>query len=250
MYEASGSCPGIPELRAGRHVDVRGVGRRFSGTYRLTKVVHALDGGGYRTDFGVTQRAGSSLLGLVRSSVADRPPPDDQPRVPGAVVGTVRSVDAATATVAVDVPSLSGDNMHVHATYMAPMAGRDRGMYFLPDAGDQVLVAFDEGSTRHAFVIGSVWAANQEPVSIDDRNRPIQRIRTASGHTVTFDDTSGSEQLVISHPIGSSVVLEADGSVVVTAKKDLDLRAPDGEIRLDARDVNVTVDNLMDVSGR
>ena len=50
MYDGTGSCIGIPELQAGRHVEIRGVGKRFGGTYRLRKVTHRIDEGGFRTE--------------------------------------------------------------------------------------------------------------------------------------------------------------------------------------------------------
>ena len=53
LYEASGNCIGIPELRARDTVEIRGVGKRFSGRYILSSVTHTIDGSGYRTRFEV-----------------------------------------------------------------------------------------------------------------------------------------------------------------------------------------------------
>ena len=40
LYEGSGSCIGMPQLRAGDMIEIRGVGKRFSGKYRLRRVTH------------------------------------------------------------------------------------------------------------------------------------------------------------------------------------------------------------------
>jgi phage protein D len=52
-----GRCAGIPELRAGKTIEIKGVGRRFSGTYYVTATTHSIDDGGYYTSFKV-RRAG------------------------------------------------------------------------------------------------------------------------------------------------------------------------------------------------
>jgi uncharacterized protein len=50
----AGSAPGDPRIRAGRVLQLEGLGARFSGgDYRVTSATHTLDGGGYRTSFQV-----------------------------------------------------------------------------------------------------------------------------------------------------------------------------------------------------
>ena len=51
MVTASASTVGLPELRAGRKVEIQGLGDRYSGTYYITSTTHTLGEGGYRTQF-------------------------------------------------------------------------------------------------------------------------------------------------------------------------------------------------------
>ena len=48
---ATGKAIGLPDLRPGDNVEVHGVGKRFSGTYYVTKVVHTLNASGLITEF-------------------------------------------------------------------------------------------------------------------------------------------------------------------------------------------------------
>lgn len=48
---ATGSSIGLPELRAGRIVEIAGLGPRFSGEYYVTQVTHTISGAGYATAF-------------------------------------------------------------------------------------------------------------------------------------------------------------------------------------------------------
>ena len=47
----SGSTIGTPKMRAGRVVDIEGIGSTFSGLWRLTSTTHSLDTSGYHTSF-------------------------------------------------------------------------------------------------------------------------------------------------------------------------------------------------------
>lgn len=49
----SGQVIGLPDLRPGDNVELKGLGERFSGTYEVTKVEHTLGGSGYTTRFDV-----------------------------------------------------------------------------------------------------------------------------------------------------------------------------------------------------
>lgn len=48
---ASGVTVGLPDLRAGRKVQIEGLGDRYSGTYYITSTTHTIGEGGYRTQF-------------------------------------------------------------------------------------------------------------------------------------------------------------------------------------------------------
>jgi len=52
-----GSCAGRPDLMARKVVELKGLGRRFSGKYYVTSTTHTMGNGGYRTDFEVKRNA-------------------------------------------------------------------------------------------------------------------------------------------------------------------------------------------------
>lgn len=278
LYEGSGSCIGIPNLQAGQYVEIRGVGKRFSGTYRLRKVVHTIDHNGYRTTFQVTQRSNANLLGLLRKSIKDLPAPDTQEKYYGVMVAKVSSnvevMDVPPALplgrVKVTFPSLSDDMQSGWARCVMPMAGSGKGVYFLPEVGDEVLVAFEGGNLSKPVVLGSMWNAQQlPPANNTDMLNNIRMIKTRSGHTLTFDDTVLAPKVVIKSSGGHSVTLDdnpvapqiviqdkgqstiilnsSDGSVAIVAKSNLTLKAS-GNINLTANAVNVSVATTMDVS--
>jgi len=51
LVKASGTCIGLPDLRAGQRVVIGNLGSRFSGEYFVTDTTHTIGDGGYITKF-------------------------------------------------------------------------------------------------------------------------------------------------------------------------------------------------------
>lgn len=77
------------------------------------------------------------------------------------------------------------------ARLAVPMAGKERGTYFLPEIDDEVLVAFERGDVEHPYVIGAVWNGKALPPETNDDGQNDRRlIRSRAGHELRFDDGS------------------------------------------------------------
>ncbi len=53
--------------------------------------------------------------------------------------------------------AVSGQDGPVWARVAVPFAGGSRGAFFIPDVGDEVVVAFVGGDARCPIVLGSLW---------------------------------------------------------------------------------------------
>ncbi|GHO83199.1 phage baseplate assembly protein V [Dictyobacter formicarum] len=264
MYEGSGSCIGIPDLQAGQYITIQGIGKRFSGTYRIRKTTHTIDEGGYRTSFDVTQKNNTSLLPLLRKSLQEVSSPTGSEQFYGVAIGKVTQNNDTESgipmgRVKISYPWLSDNAESGWARCATPMAGSHIGMYFLPEVGDEVLIAFEQGNLASPVIIGSLWNADQQPpTSNSDGQDNIRLIKTRSGHTITLDDTKGDEKIVIQDKGGSQVTMNQDGTVTISAAKDLVLKAKgsitlnadknSGSITLGANKVDVNVTQEMNVS--
>jgi len=71
------------------------------------------------------------------------------------------------------------------AAIAAPMAGEGRGVFFMPEQGDEVLVAFDRGSFDHAYVIGFLWNGVDKPPTTDPH---LRLIHSVNGHEIALYD--------------------------------------------------------------
>ncbi|MEW9700881.1 phage baseplate assembly protein V [Paenibacillus sp. SI8] len=95
------------------------------------------------------------------------------------------------------------------------MGGKDMGSLFLPEVGDEVLVAFHLGELRQPFVIGMLWNPKNKPPAPTDKN-DLRKIKSRSGHELTFNDKSGEESITIKTKKGQIIELvDKDDSIEI-----------------------------------
>jgi uncharacterized protein involved in type VI secretion and phage assembly len=136
----------------------------------------------------------ATLQGVYTASVLDNRDPEGLARVLVRVPG----VDDASAT------------RGAWARVATLMAGQNRGTFFLPEVGDEVLVAFEHGDLRTPYVIGALWNAKSRPPATGRDATTTKMIKSRSGVTLRFSDDSTSS-LVIETPGGQRVSLQ-DGT--------------------------------------
>ena len=131
------------------------------------------------------------------------------------------------------------------ATFMAGYdkdGGKSRGSYFLPEVGDEVLVAFEHGDKNRPFVIGALWnGKDKPPLSNEDGKNNVRLLQSRSGHQIKLDDTDGKETIEIVDKTGKNSVVwdAAANTITITSEQDIALKAPKGKLSLDAKDVTL-----------
>ena len=98
------------------------------------------------------------------------------------------------------------------------MAGANRGTWFIPDVGDEVVVAFEQGNLDCPYILGSLWSSGNPPpgtMAVDNNNKKL--VRSRNGVQITLDDQDGRESIIIETPGGQKLTLEdGPGAVVLT----------------------------------
>jgi len=115
-------------------------------------------------------------------------------------------------------PDADGAAYETWARLVTMMAGANRGTWFVPDPGDEVLVAFEAGDPRRPHVLGGLWnGVDAPPESMDGAGSNFKKvIRSRNGVRVTLDDTDGREHLVVETPGGQRMTLQdGPGSVEI-----------------------------------
>jgi uncharacterized protein involved in type VI secretion and phage assembly len=108
----------------------------------------------------------------------------------------------------------------------APMAGAGRGVFFMPELEDEVLVAFQHGKFEHPIVVGFLWSEVDRPPSSEPRERMIC---SKNGHKVRFLDSTPSSGdmggVIVEDAHGNSISL-SNGQVAINAVAVVQINSP------------------------
>jgi len=144
-------------------------------------------------------------------------------------VGVVESVELdASGCIRVRIPALNGI---FDCRVAMPLAGAGRGMVFLPEQADQVLLGSVSGSDVEFVLLGSLLSANVAPPGLDGAlTNDTKLIQTRGGNLIRLMDTDGDESIEITTKNQQRIRFSAkddsveistrDGGVKVCAKGD------------------------------
>ncbi|MGB3256776.1 MAG: VgrG-related protein [Ornithinimicrobium sp.] len=261
--ELEGVARGNPHIRADAAISVDQMGSPFDGKYTVTSSVHRFEpASGYTTSFTVSGSADRSLFGLTQSG-----PPRHGPA--GVVVAVVTDVSdpAELGRVRVSLPWLSDDFVSAWARTMQLGAGQDRGMMMLPEVGDEVLVAFEQGDFRRPYVLGGLHNGVDVPSSggiplVDGGTGAVNRRSLVSrqGHRIDLVDQDGTaEGIELASADGQLVVtldgtqtrltLHSDGTVLIEGSQGIVVDAATSNLELKGAQIAINATQGVSVDG-
>ncbi len=129
-----------------------------------------------------------------------------------------------------------------------------KGLSIVPEKGEEVLVDFEGGNPEKPIIIGSLF--NGKAISeIGDADNNIKRFKTRSGHTLSFDDTSGAEKITILDPNNNTIVIDtAEDTISITGNQAISLSAKEitinGEdsVKIESKSVSINGSDLVEVN--
>jgi uncharacterized protein involved in type VI secretion and phage assembly len=135
-------------------------------------------------------------------------------------------------------------------------AGNGYGTCFVPEKGDEVIVAFVHGDMRFPIVLGGLYNGVDKPPTARTDGRDQKMIRTKHGHELVFDDQSGQAAVRVTSAAGHVVELDdqgkairvraagggsvsvlADGDITLESKASVTLKAPAVTLRASSVDI-------------
>jgi uncharacterized protein involved in type VI secretion and phage assembly len=199
FMEAEGVAYSTPKIKAGKWVDVKGIGERYGGKYLISSAVHDFTADGVKTTFRTEwMNADLDMQGFIPGSRdfqvsaayyrPDRDTPNrtldaislqpvfppypslqPPPRCHGVVPAKVTNLEdpEELGRVQVMFPFLSkykdADLSSNWARIAAVGGGSERGMFVLPEIDDEVLVAFENGDFNRPYILGGLWNNTDKP---------------------------------------------------------------------------------------
>lgn len=189
-------------------------------------------------------------------------------KVYGVMTGRViNDLDPLTlGRVQVQLPAIDSVDLSPWARVAVLMAGPLHGTYMIPNIGDEVLVAFEQGDVNAPYVIGSLWSAMSPP----PLPSPVPQIRViktlaqnqimitevppsitiqvlSTGQTILISPTgiqilSGANVVNLGPPTGPPTVQVLSGSNVINM-------SPDGVTVTGSPNLNLTASGVVNITG-
>lgn len=245
-------CSGFGAIKPGDMLAVSGVGARFNGNVFVTAVRQEVGNGMWDThiQFGLDVRRYAELYHDINDAQA------------AGLVGGIRGLQIGVVVKLQDDPEgqdriqvrlpMVDNNADGTWTRIASLdAGSNRGAFFRPEIGDEVIVGFINEDPREAVVLGMLnSSAKPAPVTAQDKN-DIKGFTTRSKMHITFDDgkntitidTPNQNRVVLDDTGGkisisdqnqNSITMDASGITISSATGDINISAGAGNINLNA----------------
>jgi len=247
---------GTSSIQPGDVVQLSGVGDRFNGTTFVAGVRHEINTKNWETnvEFGLSPE----WLMDVFADVAPHPAGGLLPPVDGLQLGLVTALEGdpdGEYRVQVRIPMIDASEEGVWARIALLDAGEERGTYFRPEVGDEVVLGFLGGDPRNPIILGGVHSsAFPPPIDPADDNHKkgtVTRsgirfvfddettdatLETPNGNTVVLSDDEGS--ITMADENGNSVLLDSDG-VTIDSAADVTVTAS-GDVTIEGTNVSLT----------
>lgn len=243
--------PGTAKVKVGDTLKLEGVGDRFSGSTLITGLRHQVTTGGWESILQIGLDAGWFYQ---QPQVTDAPAAGLLPGINGLQIATVEAFEedpGGEFKVKAKVAAFGETEGVVWARWVSPDAGVERGFFFRPESGDEVVLGFVNDDPRQAIVLGALFSSvNKVPVEVAEEN-PQKGLFTKKKYQLLFDEkeetvvlsTSEKNSLTINEKDGlieltdandNKVTMDKDG-VKVTSGKDLVLEVK-GNLKVEASD--------------
>jgi Rhs element Vgr protein len=256
---------GFGQINPGDLINLGGVGDRFNGKVFVSGVRQEITNGIWNTDlqFGLTEEPFTKQPDVHASPAANM-----LPAIKGLQVGVVTDLENdpnSQHRIRVRMPIIDESEDGVWSRIATLDAGNNRGTFFRPEVGDEVLVGFLNNDPRNPVVLGMMnSSAKPAPLTASNDNDEKGYV-SRSGMKMIFNDKEKS--LKIETPAGKKVTIsEQDNvmsledekgnkftmdssasSVTIESAGDMSLKAT-GDLKIEAVNVSVSPSSSFSVS--
>ncbi len=157
--------------------------------------------------------------------------------IQGLVTGTVTKINEQTPG---EIKVRFNAHEETHETdwlrIATTMGGNNRGTFFMPELGDEVVVGFERGDARFPYVLGFLWNGPDKPPADHVR---LRRIQSVNGHSISFIDATpsgGSKGALVIEDAHGNVITMSNGKITINSVGLLELKA--AVVRINGRVVS------------
>jgi Rhs element Vgr protein len=199
---------GTAAVKPGQIIELKGVGERFEGKLFVTGIRQEVEKGDWQTiiQFGINPEW------FVQAYEAEQPPAAAMlPAISGLQIGVVTQLENdpdGEDRIKVRIPVIDNAEDGIWCRVSSLDAGNNRGMFFRPELGDEVITGFINNDPRHAIVLGMLnSSAKPAPLQAADDNNEKGYVSRSKMKMIFNDD---KKSIQIETPAGNKVIISED----------------------------------------
>ncbi|WP_299888169.1 phage baseplate assembly protein V [uncultured Lacinutrix sp.] len=123
---------------------------------------------------------------------------------------------------------------------VTPHSGSDKGLHFIPEINEEVLIGFEGRNAEVPYIMGSLYNGSAKAGAFKNENNDIKAIKTRSGHIIELNDANDAEFISISDKNNNIILID-------TANNDITISAGEN-MTLNAKNMQINVEENLDVS--
>ncbi|WP_299763447.1 type VI secretion system tip protein VgrG [uncultured Dokdonia sp.] len=240
---------GIPAVKPGVLLQLEGIGNRYNGTIYVTGVRHEITDGNWLVDaqFGLCPTWFSETY-----DISEMPGSGIIPAISGLHIGVTTQLESdpdGEDRILVQIPIINNEEQGIWARIATLDAGENRGSFFRPEIGDEVIVGFINDDPNDAVVLGMLNSSTKPaPLTASDDNHE-KGIVTRSEMKMIFNDDKVS--YVLETPAGKKVTLDEDADLVQIEDEHANILTfnSDGITMESAGDINIKATGDVNIEG-
>lgn len=111
----------------------------------------------------------------------------------------------------------------------SPHGGGSKGMFFIPEVGEEVIVGFEGDSPAKPYVLGTVYNGNAK-TSFSNSGNDVKALQTRSGNLIVLNDNEGSVH--VADAKGNDLKIDGSGNINLTSTESIVLTCGDAKIEM------------------
>lgn len=205
---------GNAALKPGKTVTLEGVGDRFNGEVLVTGIKHNYDGNWFtEVQFGWTEASFYK-----KKDVMDKPASGLLPGISGLQIGVVMDIEDPDSQfrVKVTIPTIAMGEEGIWARVATLDAGDNRGTFFRPKEGDEVVLGFLNDDPQYPVILGCMHSndSKKSPLPETQGNEEFGFV-SGEGTKLIFNDTEKKVTISVAANDGEKTLILNDSGAII-----------------------------------
>lgn len=164
--------------------------------------------------------------------------------------GIIREYDKKEGLISVEIPSLDlflSFSIYYFYNFAFPFVSGDAGVYFDPQEGDAVFIAFENANINYPIILGYFrpLGKHKEVFNTGEHGRRVLHFKTRSGHELNITDEQGKETVEFANFNKSVKIVIKDKKVIIKIQ-DTEICADENKVEVKGKEIKLHNDGSIE----